>query len=180
MNPSPPSHPSTVVDLLDRSALRPCPWDRVTDSLYQRERCRQRRAFLRLQRERPAFVCTRCVRESSRQCDPGCRERLSNLPRYSLPASIGSIAFREILIFTTIWGICFRSKSNSSGFNRSSSDTVLAQVKPWGVTGIHPLRATTQASSISARPMPRLTPVTGPVPYRERGFIFRFSIGRTF
>src|SRR5471030_372533 len=41
--------------------------------------------------------------------------------------SKGSIAFREFLTFTTIWGFCFRSKSNPGGSNRCSSDTVLAQ-----------------------------------------------------
>jgi hypothetical protein len=29
-------------------------------------------------------LCARCVRESSRQCDPGCRERLSDVLRHSL------------------------------------------------------------------------------------------------
>ena len=37
------------------------------------------------------------------------------------------MAFRDILILTTNWGICFRSNSNPGGFNRWSSDTVLAQ-----------------------------------------------------
>jgi hypothetical protein len=39
-----------------------------------------------------------------------------------------SIGFQEFLTFTTIWGICFRSISNPSAWNRSSSDTVLAQL----------------------------------------------------
>jgi hypothetical protein len=52
----------------------------------------------------------------------------------SLVASTGSIALHRILIFTTNRGICFRSKSNSGGFNRSGSATVLAQLKSRGAT----------------------------------------------
>jgi hypothetical protein len=37
------------------------------------------------------------------------------------------MVIREILTFTTIWGISFRSNSNPSGSNRWSSDTVSAQ-----------------------------------------------------
>jgi hypothetical protein len=43
-----------------------------------------------------------------------------------------------------------------------------------------PRRVSTRGFLDSASPMPPLSPVTGPVPYRERGFMFRFSIGRTF
>ena len=38
-----------------------------------------------------------------------------------------SVGFREFLTFTTIRGICFRSKSKFVGWNGSGSDTVLAQ-----------------------------------------------------
>ena len=61
-------------------------------------------------------------------------ELLTPCAQGSLAASMGSIVFRLFLIFTTIRGICFRSKSNSGGFNRSSSDTVLAQMKSRGAT----------------------------------------------
>jgi hypothetical protein len=51
----------------------------------------------------------------------------------SLVASKGSVVFREILIFTTNRGSCFRSNSNPSSSSRWSSDTVLAQSKSRGV-----------------------------------------------
>jgi hypothetical protein len=51
----------------------------------------------------------------------------------SLVASKGSIVFRELLIFTTNRGICFRSISKFIGWNRWDSDTVLAQQKSSGV-----------------------------------------------
>jgi hypothetical protein len=61
-------------------------------------------------------------------------ERPTPCAQGSLAASMGSIVFRLFLIFTTVRGICFRSKSNSGGFNRSSSNTVLAQMKSRGST----------------------------------------------
>jgi len=56
-------------------------------------------------------------------------ERPTPCAQGSLVASKGSIAFRKVLIFTTNWGICFRSNSNPGGFNRWSSDTVLTRWK---------------------------------------------------
>jgi len=49
------------------------------------------------------------------------------------------IAFREFLTFTTIRGICFRSRSKITGWNGSGSDTVLVQRKSRGMSlpGIH-------------------------------------------
>lgn len=73
-------------------------------------------------------------------------------------ASKGSVVFRRILTITTIWGTCFRSNSNLSGSNRWSLDTVLAQVKRRGVTGIHPLRASTQGFLDQCPPVAAIGP----------------------
>ena len=51
-------------------------------------------------------------------------------------ASKGSIVFRGILVFTTNWGICFRSNSNLSSSNRWSSGTVLTRNEANGYPSI--------------------------------------------
>jgi hypothetical protein len=60
-------------------------------------------------------------------------ERPTPCAQGSFVASKGSIVFRELLIFTTNRGICFRSISKFTGWNRWDSDTVLAQQKSSGV-----------------------------------------------
>ena len=77
------------------------------------------------------------LRESFRENGKVKNRTLANLtswPRLRIEAlrrviSNGSVVSRKLLKFTTIWGICFRSKSNSNDWNGCSSDAVLAQLR---------------------------------------------------
>jgi hypothetical protein len=88
---------------------------------------------LRFSVHRNASACILVACYGRPQAEPINRWRVLRtehlLAQGSLVASKDFIAFREILIFKTNWGICFRSNRKFHGWNRWGSGTVLAQLK---------------------------------------------------
>ena len=73
-------------------------------------------------------------REPLRMVGAGRFERPTPCAQGTRVISNGSVVFRRLLKFTTIRGICFRSKSNSNDWNAFSPDTVVAQLRSSGAT----------------------------------------------